>query len=240
MGYAERWVEPPSPWFQEAFMPHDNRPCAGGWEPQMPMQSMPPMNAAAMYPLRAQTQMQQAAARQVQLQQQMQLQQLQMQQLQLQQDLQDRRAHPQLPREELYQEGRPTTAAAVSPSDRLFCEEDARPVQCEPSPEHASTALAMHNEEHPSTALATQKEAQGIRVLHWPHRTKPRASEYCTGHTEPSPEHPSTALAMHNEEHPSTALATQNEAQRPSFVQERPGRQRWLEPEEPELLVLEL
>ncbi|CAE7489346.1 unnamed protein product [Symbiodinium sp. CCMP2592] len=128
MGYAEQCMEPPSPWFQEAFMPHGNRPCAGDGVHQMPMQSMPPMNAA-MYPLQPQTQMQQAAARQLQLQQQqLQLQQLQMQQSQLQQNLQDRRAHPQLQREELYQvpqqppvpsfvQQRPTRQRFLSPEE---------------------------------------------------------------------------------------------------------------------------
>ena len=113
MGYAERYVEAPSPWFPEAFVPHDMRPFAGdGVHHQMPMQSMRPMNPAVqnsdvlqpMHTLQAQTQMQQAAAQQLQLHH-MRLQQLQMQQSQLQRELQDRRTQPQLHGEELYQAG---------------------------------------------------------------------------------------------------------------------------------------
>ncbi|CAE7801190.1 unnamed protein product [Symbiodinium microadriaticum] len=126
MGYAERYVEAPSPWFPEAFVPHDMRPFAGdGVHHQMPMQSMRPMNPAVqnsdvlqpMHTLQAQTQMQQAAAQQLQLHH-MRLQQLQMQQSQLQRELQDRRTQPQLHGEELYQvpQEPPVSASQMCPS----------------------------------------------------------------------------------------------------------------------------
>ncbi|CAE7519729.1 unnamed protein product, partial [Symbiodinium sp. CCMP2456] len=110
MGYADRYVEAPSPWFPEAFAPHDMRPFAGDGGHHMPMQSMRPMNPAVqnsdglqpMRTLQAQTQMQQAAAEQLQLHR-MRLQQLQMQQSQLQREFQDRGTQPQLHGKELYQ-----------------------------------------------------------------------------------------------------------------------------------------